>query len=121
VLDLGDGRYAFYAHLLPGSVTVREGDRVTMGQQIAELGNTGSSDGPHLHFQVMDGPSALASDGMPYVFDAFDLTGSIPPLAEAMAYYDKQEPIPISTANAGPRQDELPLGGAVMTFAEMDE
>jgi hypothetical protein len=45
LLDLGDGRYAFYAHLLPGSVTVAEGDRVSTGQQIAELGNSGSSDG----------------------------------------------------------------------------
>lgn len=121
VLDLGDGRYAFYAHLLPGSVSVRDGDRVTKGQQIAELGNSGSSDGPHLHFHVMDGISVLRSDGMPYVFDAFDLTGEIPPLDEAMTYYEKQEAIPISTEGVGPRQNELPLGGDVMTFAAPSE
>lgn len=121
VLDLGDGSYAFYAHLLPGSVAVSEGDRVSKGQQIAELGNSGSSDGPHLHFHVMNGPSVLSSDGMPYVFDAFDLTGAIPLLAEAAVYYEKQEPIPISTEGAGPRQDELPLGGDVMTFASLTE
>ena len=121
VLDLGDGRYAFYAHLLPGSVSVRDGDRVTKGQQIAELGNSGSSDGPHLHFHVMDGLSVLSSDGMPYVFDVFDLTGAIPPLAEAAPYYERQEPIPISTEGVGPRQNELPLGGDVMTFAAPSE
>jgi hypothetical protein len=121
VLDLGEGRFAFYAHLLPGSVTVKEGNRVSRGQQIGELGNTGSSDGPHLHFHVMDTPSALASDGLPYVFAAFDQTGTIPPLAEALTYYEKQEPMPISTDGAGPRQDELPLGSDVVTFAEMTE
>jgi hypothetical protein len=118
VLDLGDGRYAFYAHLLPGSVTVAEGDRVSKGQQIAELGNSGSSDGPHLHFHVMDGLSALSSDGMPYVFDAFELTGAIPPFSEAAPYYEQQEPMPISTDGAGPRQDELPLGSDVVTFQD---
>lgn len=119
VLDLGDGRYAFYAHLKPGSVAVKPGDQVTPGQQIAELGNTGSSDGPHLHFHVMDRPSALVADGLPYVFASFDLTGTIPPLAEAITYYEAQEPLPISTTGAGPRQDELPLGGDVVTFPDM--
>jgi hypothetical protein len=66
----------------------------------------------------MDGLSALSSDGMPYVFDAFDLTGAIPPLAEAAPYYEQQEPMPISTDGAGPRQDELPLGSDVVTFQD---
>ena len=56
VLDLGDGRYTFYAHLKPGSLTVKSGDRATRGQQIANVGNSGSSDGPHLRFHVMDSP-----------------------------------------------------------------
>ena len=34
VLDLGGGRYAFYAHLQPGSLKVKVGDRVTRGQVI---------------------------------------------------------------------------------------
>jgi hypothetical protein len=62
ILNLGEGRFANYAHLKAGSVTVRDGDRVERGQQIGELGNSGSSTGPHLHFHVMDGPSALAAD-----------------------------------------------------------
>jgi hypothetical protein len=116
VLDLGDGSYAFYAHLEPGSITVKAGDRATQGQQIGRLGNSGSSDGPHLHFHVMDHPSALVADGLPYVFARFDLTGRIPPLAEAAPYYEAQQPLPITTADAGPRRDELPLGSDVVTF-----
>jgi hypothetical protein len=37
-----------------GSVLVGPGGRVSAGQQIAEVGNTGSTSEPHLHFQVMD-------------------------------------------------------------------
>ncbi len=118
VLDLGDGRFALYAHLEPGSVSVRDGERVQRGQQIARLGNSGSSSGPHLHFHVMDGPSALAADGLPYVFDQFELTGEIPPLAEATKYYEAQEPLPIGTQATGPRRNALPLGGDVVTFPE---
>lgn len=41
VLDLGQGRYAFYEHLKPGSVAVKPGDRVRSGQVIAAVGYTG--------------------------------------------------------------------------------
>ena len=116
-LDLGGGRFAFYAHLKPGSVRVKPGETVRRGQQIAESGNTGSSDGPHLHFHVMDGPSPLASDGLPYAFDSFELTGRIPPLAEASKYYEAQQPVPIDRGPAGARRNALPLGGAVVRFA----
>jgi Peptidase family M23 len=116
VLDLGDGRFAFYAHLKPGSVRVKRGDAVTRGQQIGEAGNSGSSDGPHLHFHVMNGPSVLESDGIPYVFADFALTGRIPPLDKALKYYVAQQPVPIDPAAKGERRNELPLSGAVVTF-----
>ena len=118
VLDLGDGHYAFYAHMKPGSVLVQPGDTVTRGQQIGEAGNTGSSDGPHLHFHVMDGPSVLASDGLPYVLAKFDVTGRMAPLSEVESFYLAQEPVPLETTAAGERQDELPLGGDVVAFPE---
>ena len=72
VLDLGNGRYAFYLHLQPGSLRVKTGDRVRRGQVLGRLGNSGYANGPHLHFQVSDGPSFLLSDGLPYVFDFFE-------------------------------------------------
>ena len=80
VLDIGDGRFATYAHLQAGSVTVKPGDRVTHGQHIANAGSSGTTGGPHLHFQVTDHPSVVVADGMPYVFNAFELTGQTPPL-----------------------------------------
>jgi hypothetical protein len=116
ILDLGDRRFAGYAHLQSGSVAVKPGDRVVRGQQIGKAGSSGTGGGPHLHFQVTDGPSILAAEGMPYVFDSFLLTGQGPPLAQSVGYYDTMKAIPISTANAGPRRDAFPLGSDVVAF-----
>lgn len=77
IIDMGHGLYVFYAHLKKGTVRVGTGDHVKVGEVIGELGNSGNTSGPHLHIQVMDSPSALGSDGLPYVIDRFDLAGQI--------------------------------------------
>jgi len=64
-LDLGGGRFAFYAHLQPGSLRVKVGDRVRTGQVLGLVGNSGNSTEPHLHFHVGNGVS-LGSEGLPY-------------------------------------------------------
>jgi len=51
VIDIG-GRYAVFAHLRNGTVSVREGQRVEAGHAIGDVGNSGNTTGPHLHFQV---------------------------------------------------------------------
>lgn len=48
-----DGTFAIYAHLRCGSALVRPGERIQIGQIIAQSGNTGYSTGPHLHFAVL--------------------------------------------------------------------
>ncbi|MEZ4564731.1 MAG: alpha/beta fold hydrolase [Thermomicrobiales bacterium] len=116
VLDLGDGRFAIYAHLHAGSVSVQAGDQVRQGQVIAAVGSSGTGGGPHLHFQVTDRPSVLFGSGLPFVFDHFELTGQTPPLAEVLPYYDSLEPIPVTPDRTGPREGELPLGRDVVTF-----
>jgi Peptidase family M23 len=77
VLDLGDGVFAFYAHMQKGSVTVNVGSRVKRGQLLGKLGNTGNTSAPHLHFHLMEGPSVLGSNGIPYVIDSFALAGQV--------------------------------------------
>jgi murein DD-endopeptidase MepM/ murein hydrolase activator NlpD len=48
----GDGTLGYYGHLKPGGVFVREGQSITAGQLLGLSGNTGYSQGPHLHFEV---------------------------------------------------------------------
>ncbi|MGP3926269.1 peptidoglycan DD-metalloendopeptidase family protein [Streptomyces sp. 8N616] len=68
VLDVGDGAYAVLAHLRKGTVTVRAGDAVRSGEQVAECGNSGNSSEPHIHFQLMDHPRASRAIGIPFAF-----------------------------------------------------
>lgn len=67
--------YVMYAHMQPGSITVRKGDKVHKGQVLGLLGNTGNSGAPHLHIHVVDGKDALASSGLPFVFENLVLQG----------------------------------------------
>jgi murein DD-endopeptidase MepM/ murein hydrolase activator NlpD len=117
ILRLSPGHYVGYVHLRRGSVRVRRGQRVRPGQVIGALGNSGSSSGPHLHMQVMNGPSLVFSDSLPFVFDRFDLTGRFPPLSDALQEaINAGQPIPIDTSGAGPRRRELPMGRDVVRF-----
>ncbi|MEQ4300895.1 M23 family metallopeptidase [Plantactinospora sp. B6F1] len=68
ILDLGDGRYAAYAHLRRNSLLVRAGDRVRTGQPVAECGNSGNSTEPHVHFQLMDNPDLDVARGIPFTW-----------------------------------------------------
>jgi hypothetical protein len=77
VQDIGDGNYAFYAHLKTDSLKVKVGDELTTGQVIAALGNTGNSDAPHLHFHVMSTPDPLRSNGLPFVISTFRLDSRV--------------------------------------------
>ena len=49
-IQLDDGTVQVYGHM--NSFSVKEGQKVKCGQQIAEIGNRGQSTGPHLHFEV---------------------------------------------------------------------
>lgn len=69
--DLGGGRYALYAHMIPGTVRVKPGDRVKDGQVLGLLGNSGNSTEPHLHFQISDSPMALGGEGLPFLLNKF--------------------------------------------------
>ena len=51
----GDGEYSALSHLQKGSVRVEAGHRVRRGEHIGRLGSSGSSELPHLHYQLMAG------------------------------------------------------------------
>ncbi|MBU0553560.1 M23 family metallopeptidase [Myxococcota bacterium] len=54
-IDHGDGVVTYSAHLREGSVSVSVGQRVACGQRIGQVGSSGNSTGPHLHFEVRQG------------------------------------------------------------------
>lgn len=62
-------------HLHKGSIIVKVGDTVKAGQKIAELGNTGWSTAPHLHFEIWE-----SSDGESVSIGAYkgDFRNAIP-------------------------------------------
>jgi len=68
VIQHAEGEFSMFAHLLPGSITVRKGDRVKQGERIAKCGNSGNTSEPHLHFQLQSGKSFFASAGLPISF-----------------------------------------------------
>jgi murein DD-endopeptidase MepM/ murein hydrolase activator NlpD len=92
VEDLGTGHFALYAHLQTGSVRVHAGDRVRQGQVLGLVGNTGNASEPHLHFQVTDGPEPLFSQGLPYVFDSFQLQARVDVSGEEAVIVPEPEP-----------------------------
>jgi hypothetical protein len=105
---LADGAFALYAHVQPGSLRVRPGDRVRRGDVLALVGNTGNSDMPHLHFHVMDRPSPLDSNGLPYVFDHFQL--------EATVDVNAANPQPVFVQGPRARHALMPMNGDLLDF-----
>ena len=78
IVDIGNKKYACYAHMVNGSVRVKKGDVVKEGQVLGLMGNSGNSDLPHLHFQVVtDTPSFLGAEGYPHVYRSFDVMGKV--------------------------------------------
>ncbi|MDZ4165244.1 MAG: M23 family metallopeptidase [Smithellaceae bacterium] len=68
-IDHGNGEFSFYAHLKEGSLQVTPGDRVARGAVIGQVGNTGNSGAPHLHFQLMDSRDFFTANGLPLMFE----------------------------------------------------
>lgn len=132
IIALGNGQYAFYAHLQPGSIRVKEGDRVRVGQPLGLVGNTGNTSAPHMHFHIMQGGSSLGSNGLPYVYKEFTLRGKTnehaffevglednTPLVDEGGGVIEGNPVDLQPLpNAGVRRNELPLDLRVVDFPQ---
>jgi hypothetical protein len=108
ILDIGGGRYAFYAHLRPGTLRVKVGDRVRRGQVLGLVGNSGNSTEPHLHFHISDANSPLGSEGIPYVHESFEIVGRCSGLLTGCTRLPTPEQ----------RQREMPAANVIIRFPE---
>jgi len=117
ILKLGEHQYALYAHMQPGSILVHEGQKVKRGETIGLVGNTGNSVAPHLHFQMNDGPSPMASNGLPYEIGSFEITGETLG-TEAFDKAESEGTVVEIKPVAPPRRVEnaLPLDQLVISF-----
>ncbi len=105
ILDIGAGHYAFYAHLQPGSLRVKLGDKVRRGQVVGLVGNSGNSTEPHLHFHIENANSPLGAEGLPYSLSSFAVVGR----GEEWKPADAKGPAEV-------HQNEIPLENEVVNF-----
>ena len=76
VLRHGEGEYSLLAHLVPGSLRVRPGDRVRRGDVLGLCGSSGHSTEPHLHFQLQDHADFFRAAGLPVAFSGCVVDGA---------------------------------------------
>ena len=70
-----EGEVGLYAHLVPGSVCVAPGDRVSRSQVLGRCGHTGHSTEPHLHFHLQDSSDVFRGMGLPVRFSHLVVDG----------------------------------------------
>lgn len=72
IIESADG-YVLYAHAQQGSLRVTKGEKITPGQHIANVGHSGNSTAPHLHFQLMDNLDPWVAKGIPCCFREYEV------------------------------------------------
>lgn len=70
LIDHGNGEFSLLGHLQQGSLLVKTGDKVSNGQALAKMGNSGSSNNPHLHYELRTGTD-LKVEGLPASFQHY--------------------------------------------------
>jgi murein DD-endopeptidase MepM/ murein hydrolase activator NlpD len=93
-------------------VLVKAGERVRKGQVIGLIGNSGISDAPHLHFHIIEFNSVFGGEGLPFVFESFELMGTFDSLDQNLTNPWAQK------AESTIRYKEIPMGDMVIKFPQ---
>jgi len=70
VLESLEGVFALFAHLRQGSVVVSEGDNIEGRELLGQVGNSGNTIQPHLHFQLMKESDLSQAIPIPFVLES---------------------------------------------------
>ncbi|KRD34758.1 hypothetical protein ASE35_08465 [Lysobacter sp. Root916] len=109
VLQIAPDVFVHYAHLQPGSVAVKAGQKLHRGQVLGRLGQSGNTNGPHLHIHVSNAATFEGSEGLPFVFDAYASPGTWT-LTNAIDPDAKFSPERVE------HRKQMPLDGEVLGF-----
>jgi hypothetical protein len=82
--------------------------------------NTGNTSAPHLHFRLMEGPSVLGSNGIPYSIDSFAIEGRIPAAEFAAAPGIEGDWVKRVLPAPSPRRDQYPMDLDIVDFSPVN-
>lgn len=77
IVKHSEGEYGFYAHLIKGSIKVKPGDKLNVGDTIGLCGHSGHSTEPHLHFHLQDKADFFTGMGLPIKFTDVLIEGEL--------------------------------------------
>lgn len=81
-LQVAPEQFLYIAHMQPGSILVKPGDRVTPGQPLGRVGNSGISSEPHVHLHLQDSARRHLAEAIPFHF--FDYCAANTYVAQGM-------------------------------------
>lgn len=73
IMKCGNGVFAGFVHLKKDSINVGVGQKVKKGDLLGNIGHSGNSFSPHLHFQLMDSSDIVSAKGVPCAFEKYEL------------------------------------------------
>ena len=112
VVKMGADRYVYYGLLKTGSALVHPGQQVKAGEIIAQLGSSGYTTGPQLQVGLVDGPSPLGDEGLPFRFSRFSVAGTLTNYSGIFEGKTAQ----IRPELRGEHRAEMPLDQQVLSF-----
>jgi hypothetical protein len=118
LVKIEDNVYANYAHLIPGSLKVKEGDTISTGQILGLLGNSGNSTAPHLHFQITNKPFPVGDNTKPEPLNAQGVAWTINKfiLEEYIPIGDEPIPDNVKVISKSKVTNQIPMDKNLVNF-----
>jgi murein DD-endopeptidase MepM/ murein hydrolase activator NlpD len=76
-LEVGPGEFMYLAHMQPGSIRPKPGDRVRPGDVLGLVGNSGNSQEPHVHVHLQNSNRRHFAEGVPFAFSDYCAGGTL--------------------------------------------